>query len=128
LFDDLIAVESDPRSILVLKTFKTELRSPNLLSDARNEINYDLTSSPFRSDGAWPSLLIDLDSPAAVEDELARSTQTRAERRFEIAALALGCLSAHVRHALKRRGVRLDQRQASVRADLLPNRRWLFVR
>ncbi|WP_435126631.1 hypothetical protein, partial [Micromonospora tulbaghiae] len=124
LIDEILAFEADARAILVLETLKQEIRDPNWLSDARNEINYDLTSSPF-SASIWSSLFVKANSPEELEDELARSVQERVERRFEVVAMALGRLSAQLREEHRRRGGRIDRRQTRARLDLLPSHSWL---
>ncbi|MBM7078054.1 hypothetical protein [Micromonospora humida] len=126
LLDDLVGIESNPRAILVLETLKKEISRPRWLSDARNEINYDLTSSPFRMPN-WPSLLFKLDNESQVEDELARSEQVRTERRFEIVTMSLAILSAQLREEYRVRGGRIDSRQIREREAILPSHSWLVM-
>lgn len=125
LIDEILVNETDARTTLVLSTLKREIRGSDWLSDARNSINYDVTSSPFASGALWSSLLLDLTDPGMVEDELARTLQERPERRFEAVALALGCLATQLRSEFRRRGGRLDNRQTTRRAKVLPKWGWL---
>lgn len=124
LLGEILMGERDARASLVLQTLQAEIRDPVWLSDARNEINYDVTSSPFGA-RRWSSLLIDIDSPSAVEDELARAKQSTSERRFEVVALALGCLSKQLRCDFVRRGGRIDGRQVKARKGELGAHMWL---
>jgi hypothetical protein len=126
LIDDVLAVEVDARPTVVLDTLNREIAQPNWLSDLRNEINYDVTSSPFASK-MWSSLLTRIDDAERVEDELARSTQEKSERRFEIVAMALASLSAQLRSEHVKRGGRIDKRQKDNRVSLIPNHPWLAM-
>lgn len=129
LIDDLLVTDTAPRTVLVLETLRREVESPAWpawLSDLRNDLNYDITSSPYAK-RFWSSLLFDLDDPGDVEDELARSFQRIPERRFEIVALGCACLSKRLREEHQQRGGRLDQRQRDARRGLLRDQSWLVA-
>lgn len=126
LINDILSLETGARAMVVLDTLKREIQSPTLLSDLRNEINYDVTLSPHDS-SMWSSLLLKIDGPDRLEDELARSTQEKPARRFEVVAMALACLSAQLRMDHLQRGGHLDKRQKKYRESILPGRAWLTV-
>lgn len=123
LIDDLVANESDARTIVILKTLRSEIKLPQILSDLRNEINYDLTSSPFMA-ASWSSLFMKVASTDELEDELSRASQLRAER-FEIVTMGLAALSSNLRNEFHGRGGRLDKRQKAARQATRVGAEWL---
>lgn len=126
LIDEILNQENDARAILVLNTLKQEIQRPKWLSDLRNEINYDLTKSPFLA-MLWTSLLSRVSDRDRLEDELARSIQEKPERRFEVVAMALAEFSAQLRSEHLSRGGRIDKRQRRARKELLPDWEWLLM-
>ena len=125
LLKEILRAEIDARVILVGNQLIHEVEKPNLLSDARNEINYDMRSSPYTAQ-AWSSLLLDLQSPTDLEDELARNSQNRPERRFEVVLLAAASLSKELRAEFHGRGGKLDRRQKRARKDIVSSHSWLL--
>jgi hypothetical protein len=123
LIDDALLHESAPRPILILQTLKLLIEKPELLSDARNAINYDITSSPYTA-SRWTSLLLDLTEADEIEDALARATDLKPSQRFELVALGLAALSVTLRHDRTARGGQWDKRQLEARDRTLPARVW----